>query len=578
MTDPELIPPETETADDRRARAATPPSGPGDPLELLLGHLQGLLRADGASFLVVDSERTRIEPAAQWFASPELHDAISPTGGRRYERDAPGLVEAALGRGRPLLLPRIEDWEAAPVLLAQLEREAGDEQAARTWEVFRAASVIACPVRTPMGHSLGVLVVASAEPERPLQKDDLRLIEVLSDLAALALERFELLAAEAARGREEALLKRASEGMSGSLRSEDVYARVVEHAVRVAGADHGLLSRRLPGGSRMAAVAASAPESEAQMDATVLEDVARTRAPQVLGEGPTSLHLPVALGPRLFGVLSVARAEGPAFDAQMLDLLRRIARIAAAAIANAIDYERERRVARALTRGFIPTALPDGAGYELGLLYEPADNNPTGGDLYGVWALPGGEVALLVGDMAGKGVETAALSAMARFFIEARSWDCRDPAEVLAQANTMLASRLPEDTFVTAFLALLSPAGIRYASGGHLAPIVVRAGGGLEQIDSRGLPLGIVDSPSFEMREIDFAPGDLIVGFTDGLVEARRAGEQYGVTRLEATIASANGITGDLERLLRIAYDDVREWARGLSDDALALAVRRHPV
>ena len=96
-------------------------------------------------------------------------------------------------------------------------------------------------------------------------------------------------------------------------------------------------------------------------------------------------------------------------------------------MANAMDFDRERRIARALTRGFVPDALPDLPDWELGLLYEPAAHQPAGGDLYGAWDVPGGEVALLVGDVAGKGVETAALSAMARFFIEARSWDCPGP-------------------------------------------------------------------------------------------------------------------------------------------------------
>ena len=105
-------------------------------------------------------------------------------------------------------------------------------------------------------------------------------------------------------------------------------------------------------------------------------------------------------------------------------LLVRLARSSAGAIANAIDYQRERRIARALTLGFVPESLPELPGYETGLLYAPAANEPTGGDVYGAWPVAGGDaVAVLVGDVAGKGVETASLSSMVRFFIEARSWD-----------------------------------------------------------------------------------------------------------------------------------------------------------
>ena len=127
----------------------------------------------------------------------------------------------------------------------------------------------------------------------------------------------------------------------------------------------------------------------------------------------------------------------------------------------------------------------------MGLLYEPAARQPAGGDVYGAWELPGGGLALLVGDVAGKGVETAALSAMARFFIEARSWDSESPAETLRQANMLLHERLPSDTFVTAFLGLLTRAGLRYANAGHVPPLLLRRRRALGEAPGRGLPLGI---------------------------------------------------------------------------------------
>ena len=153
----------------------------------------------------------------------------------------------------------------------------------------------------------------------------------------------------------------------------------------------------------------------------------------------------------------------------------KLARSSAAAIANAIDYQRERRIARALTLGFVPESLPKLPGYETGLLYAPAANEATGGDVYGAWPVGGGDsVAVLVGDVAGKGVETAALSAMVRFFVEARSWDSLCPATMLEQANSMLLGRLPRDAFVTAFLGILTSDSLRYTNAGHLPPLHVR--------------------------------------------------------------------------------------------------------
>jgi serine phosphatase RsbU (regulator of sigma subunit) len=571
MVPPRATPAGAEERGDRASRAVTPPHGPGDPLELLLQHLHGLVQVEAAAFLTVDTQRTRIEPAARWFASARVQEALEPTLSCPYDAELPGLVETAVERGRPLFLPRIEDWEAAPQLRSHFEARAGTAPP-DVWEIFNRSSVIACPVRTPIGQTLGVLIVASSNQQHPLTKDDVRLVEVLTDLAALALERSDLLSAEASRTRTEMLLKRATEGMSGTLETDGVYARAVEHAIAVTGADHGVLSRLLPGTSRLSAVATSQPWSKSRIDAGVLREVTSSRKPQL---SAAAMHVPVMLGPRLFGVLSVAREGGPAFDREALDLLQQLARIAAAGIANAIDFERERRIVRALTRGFVAESLPSIDGYDVGLLYEPADSQPTGGDLYGVWVLPTGQVALLIGDVAGKGVETAALSAMARFFIEARSWDCSSPGSVLGQANTMLGSRLPSDTFVTAFLALLTDEGIRYANAGHLSPLVLRGSGELGEAGGRGLPLGIRETTTYEDRRIAFAPGDLMFAFTDGLVEARKGGQLYGAERLEDALVENNSLVPDLDQLVRVVFDDVRGWAGRLNDDAVALAVRR---
>ena len=231
------------------------------------------------------------------------------------------------------------------------------------------------------------------------------------------------------------------------------------------------------------------------------EDAARWNQKVVASERLGSfMHAPIELGPRLFGVLTVGHEEPDRFDEEDLELLVKLARSSAAGIANAIDFERERRVARALTLGFVPESLPEVPGFEVGLLYEPAANQPTGGDVYGVWRTPSGEVAVLVGDVAGKGVQTAALSAMARFFIEARSWDSPSPAEVLDQANAMLRSRLPNDTFVTAFFGLLAEDRLTYCNAGHLSPILVRADGGRGEPGGRGLPLGVDESPGLPQQ------------------------------------------------------------------------------
>jgi GAF domain-containing protein len=577
----------------RPIRATEHGVGPGiardRTMERLLEHVRALMHVDGAAFLLVDADRRWVEPLASWFASPDLRDAIHAWAGRPYSRAQPGLVEFVVERDHSLLLPRVEAWEAAPLLLAGVVEALGEPQARRVWAAYREASVISCPVKNAIRKVLGVLVVASVDPANPLRAEQLRVVEVLADLSALALERSELLEAEGRRAREERRLKRASEEVSGSLELGEVYRRVVEHAAQVTGATKALLTRVDAGGTILRPAASvdfsdGLARKRLPLDRGALGDVARRRTPYLTAsaaepdalaeEGIRSLmHAPIELGPRMFGVLTVAHEEADRFRDEDLELLVKLARSSAAAIANALDFQRERRIARALTLGFVPESLPEVAGYDSGLLYAPAAGEPTGGDVYGAWGLPGGEVAVLVGDVAGKGVETAALSAMARFFLEARSWDSSDPSIVLSQANSMLMSRLPSDTFVTVFLGVLVPDGLHYCNAGHLPPLLVREGRA-EPLPGSALALGIYDELGYRDSELPLEPGDLVFAYTDGLAEARRGGEVYGFERLQRLVAE-RAATLCPQELVRAVHDEVSGWAGGLVDDSVALALRR---
>jgi len=549
---------------------------------VLIEHLRAHPRVDAAVFLVIDPAGERMEPPTGWFGSPELRKALEAALDRPYDRSRPGLAEASLERGRPLFLPKVEAWESAPLLKRQIEARVDPARSSQVWDALRRASVIGCPVRTTLGRPMGVLIVTSTDPARALRRTDLDTVKVLADLAALARERFDLLSSEAARAREEMLLKQAAEGTAGSLEIREVEVQAVEHSLRLVDADHAALTRMGERSSRLATAASTGvalPAGQAALDAGTLAEVVRSQRTMRLEQAPYALHVPIRLGRRLFGVLSVIRIAGRAFDSREVELIQAVARMAAAAMANALDFDRERRVAQALTRGFVPASPPEVPGCEIGFLYEPAEKQVAGGDLYGSWTLPGGEVAVLVGDVAGKGVRTAALSAMARFFIEARSWDSIDPAKTLAQAGTMLSTRLPGDTFITASFGLLDAEGLlRYANAGHLRPLVLRAGGELTEAHGAGLPLGISPSPEYETHELALAPGDLVLGFTDGLVEARRGSELLGNERLQGIVRAAAGRAGDVQELVRLVHHDVREWAGGLSDDVVLLGLKRRGV
>jgi GAF domain-containing protein/GNAT superfamily N-acetyltransferase len=446
-------------------------------------------------------------------------------------------------------------------------------------------------VRTAGGRTLGVLAL-SATP--PLNHDDLRAIEVFAGLAALALERSELLAREEQRAREEELLGSAGRDIARSLEPEIVYGAIVDQAAALLGATKVQLTRFEPAAGELRSVASRGfRDAEAisrfGLDEGKIGEAARTGRPYlsrdadaagfvdrvVRGEGVTSfMHVPITLGPRLFGVLSAGRTEPPALGEAELQLATKLVPAAAGAIANALDHQRERRVTTALTRGYVLGPSPRLPGLELGLVYEPAGHDAGGGDIFGAWTLPSGRAALLVGDVTGKGLELAALSAMVRFFVEARTWDSESPAEALGQTHALVRRRLPPASFVSVFMAVVEPDALRWCNAGQTPPVLLRADGSSEELGPTGLPLGVEEEPGYVERETAFAAGDVLFACTDGLSEAHRDGVFFGQERLRALL-SEHGRALAPSNLVDRVHAELEAFAPLQDDDVVILAVRR---
>ena len=116
--------------------------------------------------MVVDAGRSHVRPAATWFASPIVEQAIGPGLEHPYDHALPGLVETTLERGRPLFLAsrRATGRRRRGCASGSSATAAGSERTAEVWDAYAQASVIVCPVRTPLGRALGVLGVASLDP------------------------------------------------------------------------------------------------------------------------------------------------------------------------------------------------------------------------------------------------------------------------------------------------------------------------------------------------------------------------------------------------------------------------------
>lgn len=241
------------------------------------------------------------------------------------------------------------------------------------------------------------------------------------------------------------------------------------------------------------------------------------------------------------------------------------------------------QVATALQETLLPPLLPVIPGVDCAARYRPTGSgNLVGGDFYDVFS-PGPDVwDFVLGDVSGVGPEAAALTGMARYTVRAVARD-ESPAGVLGALNDALDNQRTGDRFCTAVYLRLVPApggvDVRLASGGHPPALILREAGRVEAVAcGGGLLLGLFPEPGIVDQLFRLEPGDAIVLYTDGVVEARRpgSGDQYSQERLEDLLASCAGRTADgIARRLELAVID--HQAGQTLDDVAILVVRATP-
>jgi serine phosphatase RsbU (regulator of sigma subunit) len=238
------------------------------------------------------------------------------------------------------------------------------------------------------------------------------------------------------------------------------------------------------------------------------------------------------------------------FTDQDLEVLASVASQAAISIDNAKMHEqvvvqralqRDLELARRMQRTLLPSAPPQVPGYFFFDYYQAA--RQVGGDYFDYVPLPGGRYAVIVGDVAGKGVPAALLmarlSADVRFSLASEP----DPAKAIQRINDGFARQDWQDRFVTMLAAVLNPttSELTIVNAGHMAPILRRRDGTVMEIgeESAGLPLGVAEGYEYEAYTHNLEPGDVLTIFTDGFSEAMNGErELYGLERLKTQLSS----------------------------------------
>jgi sigma-B regulation protein RsbU (phosphoserine phosphatase) len=221
---------------------------------------------------------------------------------------------------------------------------------------------------------------------------------------------------------------------------------------------------------------------------------------------------------------------------------------AAQALERARLYEERAYVARTLQEGLLPERLAPVPGLEVAVRYHSiADGGSVGGDWYDCFDISPERWLVAVGDVAGKGTAAAVLTGLARHTLRAIALREERPEEMLRFLNEALRRQSVEAAFCTIGCARLErrPDGgfeACLASGGHPYPLLVRAGGTVEEVVVRGTLLGVEAEPVLEQVPLALDPGDTLVLYTDGVVDARdESGERFGEERLYAAVGAAAG-------------------------------------
>jgi sigma-B regulation protein RsbU (phosphoserine phosphatase) len=199
----------------------------------------------------------------------------------------------------------------------------------------------------------------------------------------------------------------------------------------------------------------------------------------------------------------------------------------------------------------------------------------VGGDFFNYFELRDGRIALLIGDVSGKGVGAALLMANIQASLRTRLTLGQDLAAIADEIDRDIATNSPGPVYATLFVGILDPSTrrLRYVNAGHHPQFVVRRDGQLEAMASTGLPVGLLAGRGYGEGTLQLEPGDVIFFYTDGCVEMENdSDEMFGADRLAALLAGARGGTPD-EVLGRIeAAVTAFRGAREPFDDATMMA------
>jgi serine phosphatase RsbU (regulator of sigma subunit) len=299
------------------------------------------------------------------------------------------------------------------------------------------------------------------------------------------------------------------------------------------------------------------------------------------------MAVPLQTGDRVIGLIYVDTGDliSP-FSQEDLDLLTVMANVAAIRLEQArlIEVEQSEKLmeselaaASEIQQSLLPTEAPTYEGYEIAGFNLPCRR--VGGDYYDFVPYRDGRLALVVGDVSGKGLAASLMMSSLQARVHMLAESSPEPASALSTLNRNVAKRCPSGRFVTFFYGLLDPmtGKLQYANAGHNHPLLVHADGSIMSLIGHGMVMGIVAPLQYEAFETRLLPGEILVLFSDGVTEARGPDgeEEFGDQRLAGFLAAHRDQPAS--KIIEALALYIRQWSKqpAFADDFTCVIVKR---
>jgi sigma-B regulation protein RsbU (phosphoserine phosphatase) len=260
----------------------------------------------------------------------------------------------------------------------------------------------------------------------------------------------------------------------------------------------------------------------------------------------SAMVVPMISQERIIGVFDLESDKLNAYSEDDLELLEAFASLASISLERAHQHEEilekrkleeELSIAKKIQQTFLPQEKPQLAGFDISGINIPSED--VGGDYYDFISIIENQMGLAIGDVSGKGIPAALIMASFRASLIAEIRNNYAIRSIMFKVNNLLFESTASDIYVTAVYGVLDTKNriFTFANGGHNAPILRHANGGMEYLTEGGVALGMFENSKYEERPLKLNPGDIIVFYTDGVTEAKNEKEEeFGTRRLKQVI------------------------------------------